>query len=140
MKIEIGSTPISVRCPKCLSLDLLIHSMSIIDGAMRASDVECKKCGYRSGSEMLTRVGGAILLAESQWNGKSGVSKERAMALAAIEAMQEPSDGMVEWAKEAYGEIDTDAYSPNEVFTKAMRAAIIAAIRAAAIEPIKEPE
>lgn len=46
-------------------------------------------------SEMLKRVGGAILLAETEWNAKSGVSKERVMALAAIEAMREPTTWML---------------------------------------------
>lgn len=58
-------------------------------------------------SEMLTRVGGAILLAESQWTPKSGVSKERAMALAAIEAMREPTETMRDAGTSAHSSADT---------------------------------
>jgi hypothetical protein len=45
--------------------------------------------------DFVSRVGGAILLAETQWTPKAGVSKERAMALAAIEAMREPTKEMI---------------------------------------------
>lgn len=44
--------------------------------------------------DIVSRVGGAILLAETEWTPKAGVSKERAMALAAIEAMREPTEAM----------------------------------------------
>lgn len=37
---------------------------------------------------MMQRVGAAILLAETQWTPKSTVSKEAAMATAAIEALR----------------------------------------------------
>lgn len=45
--------------------------------------------------DMVAKIGGAILLAETEWSPKSGISKERAMALAAIEAMREPTDAMI---------------------------------------------
>lgn len=46
--------------------------------------------------DLLKRVGGAILLAEVEWTPKSSVSKERALALAAIAAMREPTREMTE--------------------------------------------
>jgi hypothetical protein len=54
-------------------------------------------------TEMLNRVGGAILLAETQWGPKSGVSKERAMALAALEALREPTEAMCNAGTEFLG-------------------------------------
>lgn len=45
--------------------------------------------------DIVSRVGGAILLAEVQWNPKTAkVSKERAMGLAAIEALRAPTLAM----------------------------------------------
>lgn len=46
-------------------------------------------------NEMKQRVGAAILLAETQWTPKSSVSKEQAMAEAALSAMREPTDDML---------------------------------------------
>jgi N-acetylglutamate synthase-like GNAT family acetyltransferase len=40
-------------------------------------------------SEMLKRVGAAILEAESKWTPKAGEPKERVMARAALEAMRD---------------------------------------------------
>jgi hypothetical protein len=43
---------------------------------------------------MVQKVGAAILLAELEWSPKSGVSKEVALGMAAIEAMREPTEAM----------------------------------------------
>lgn len=45
--------------------------------------------------EMLKQVGAAILEAESTWTPKSPIPKERAMALAALNAMREPPEGIM---------------------------------------------
>lgn len=44
--------------------------------------------------DIIARVGGAILLAETEWRPSSPISKERAMALAAIAAFCEPTQAM----------------------------------------------
>jgi len=54
--------------------------------------------------DIVSRVGGAILLAETEWTPKAGVSKERAMALAAIEAMREATDAMIDAVWEQTGD------------------------------------
>ena len=54
--------------------------------------------------DIVARVGGAILLAETEWTPKSPVSKERAMAIAAIEAMREPTRAMLEAGAVGSGE------------------------------------
>jgi len=47
-------------------------------------------------SEMMIRVGAAILLAEARWNPEAAKEpKERVMARAAIEAMREPTRDML---------------------------------------------
>lgn len=61
-------------------------------------------------SEMVQRVGAAILLAEAQWTPKSKASKERAMAIAAIEAMREPTGAMEDAGEKALYDEDERAY------------------------------
>lgn len=71
--------------------------------------------------DIVSRVGGAILLAEVQWNPKTAtVSKERAMGLAAIEAMREPTEAMMK-ALRFYGMLDGD---PEEAWEKAILAVL----------------
>ena len=73
-------------------------------------------------SDMVAQVGGAILLAETEWTPKSGISKERAMALAAIEAMREPPEAV---AREAFNHIAGDDWLD---FLRGHRAMIDAAL------------
>lgn len=63
-------------------------------------------------SEMLTRVGAAILEAESRWTPKSAESKERVMARAALEAMREPTNDMHRAGVEAMSEDLRDGEVP----------------------------
>lgn len=70
--------------------------------------------------DIVSRVGGAILLAETQWTPKAGVSKERAMALAAIEAMRVPTEAMMK-ALRFYGMLDGD---PEEAWEKTILSAL----------------
>ena len=65
-------------------------------------------------SEMLMRVGAAILEAESRWTPKAGESKERVMALAAFEAMRAPSEAMlVAGQTEIYIERNENPHGPH---------------------------
>lgn len=68
-------------------------------------------------SAMLQRVGAAILEAESQWTPKGPVSKERAMALAALEALREPSQTMLDAGP-------PEPYMDAEVWAKMIDAAL----------------
>lgn len=45
--------------------------------------------------DMISKVGGAALLAATEWSPKDGISKERAMGMAAIEAMRTPTEAMI---------------------------------------------